>query len=990
MMKRRRWRRLVLVVVAMTLAWGLYDRFELWRVRREMVRAQAEIAAGRLEAARRRLAVLEAAHPGALGGTVDYLLGVCEATAGRDDAALAAFARVPEQFEFAPAGAYLEARANLECGRLRAAESRLETSLSRGGSDQDRLPPLLVRVYEMQARFDDVRDLLLARLKSAQEPLKLLKELDNVKQGRHPYDGLRAALEQAGRRAPEDERVWLGKGRLALAAGRWAEAADWLRRCLEARADAPVWRAWLDWAQGAGRSDEARRALEHLGSGGLNPAARLAARAWLAALRDDHRAERRVLEQWLRVDPAAPRALERLAELAHRHGETVFAAELRRRKAEVDHAVDHYRALLWRADRTVKSDDRLELARAAEAAGYGPEARALYAWLLKSAPDHRAAREALARHDRTAAERALAASALAEAWLDREEVWRGDQAERDADSLIVPSFTDDAEAVGLRFTYDNGSSIIHQLPEQSGGGVALLDYDGDGWLDVYCVQGGPFPPGGTAFQAVGDDHGQDARATPGDRLFRNRGESTFEDVTRSSGLTWLPQGYGHGVTVGDYDGDGDPDLFLTRWRAYALYRNNGDGTFSNVTEAAGLGGPRGWPTSAAFADLDGDGDLDLYVCHYVTWDPENPLLCRDPSSGAYITCNPVDSQAEADHLFRNDGGRFVDVTPKAGIIDRDGRGLGVVAADLDGDGRMDVFVANDMTANYLLRNLGGMRFEEVGHAAGVAGNASGGYQAGMGVAAGDLDGDGRIDLAVTNFFGESTTFFCNLGGGLFGDHTANVGLAAATRSLLGFGVAFLDANDDGRLDLVSANGHVNDLRPNYRYQMPAQLLVGGPRGRLTDVSDRAGAPWRVLRMGRGLAVGDLDNDGRQDVLILSHNQPLAYLRNRTVGGRSLTLRLEGQGLNRDAIGARVIVVAGGHRLVAWRTGGGSFQSASDPRLHFGLGDARRVESIEIAWPSGREDRYTDLGAHAGYLLREGESEPEPLKGFSSRDAHPRR
>ncbi len=535
----------------------------------------------------------------------------------------------------------------------------------------------------------------------------------------------------------------------------------------------------------------------------------------------------------------------------------------------------------------------------------------------------------------------------------------------------MPTFADDADAVGLRFTYDNGASLIRQLPEQSGGGVALLDYDGDGWLDVYCVQGGPFPP-------------RPDRRSPGDRLFRNKGAGRFEDVTARAGIAAFPRGYGHGVTVGDYDGDGDSDLFITRWRAYALYRNNGDGTFGDVTESAGLGGDRGWPTSAALADLDGDGDLDLYVCHYVAWDAENPHLCRDPNSGAYIACNPRETPSEADRLYRNDGGRFVDVTGPAGIVDGDGRGLGVVAADLDDDGRLDLFVANDLSANYLFRNLGGMRFEEVGQLAGVASNASGGYQAGMGIAAGDLDGDGRIDLAVTNFFGESTTFYRNLGDGEFADHTASIGLAAPSRDLLGFGVAFLDANDDGWLDLASANGHVNDLRPNYMYQMPAQLLLGAADGRLTDVTDRAGAPWQVPRLARGLAVGDLDNDGRQDVLIQAHKQPLAYFHNRTEGGRSLTLRLTGAGVNRDAIGARVAVQVGGRRLVGWRTGGGSFQSASDPRLHFGLGTAGRADAVEVTWPSGRAESFGCLESGPGYLLREGRGKADRLPGFVPR------
>ena len=295
----------------------------------------------------------------------------------------------------------------------------------------------------------------------------------------------------------------------------------------------------------------------------------------------------------------------------------------------------------------------------------------------------------------------------------------------------------------------------------------------------------------------------------------------------------------------------DPDVFVTRWRSYALYRNRGDGTFEDVTDAWGLGGRRDWPTSSAMADLDGDGDLDLYVCHYAAWDLANPRICRDQKTQAYLNCSPLLAEALPDRLFRNDGGRFVDVTDQAGIVDRNGRGLGVVAADLDADGRVDLFVANDSSANFLFRNLGGMRFEETAEVAGVAGNASGNYQAGMGVAAGDLDGDGRIDLAVTNFYGESTTYYRNLGSGVFVNATAASGLAVASRRLLGFGVAFLDANDDGRLDLASANGHVNDLRPNYPYRMPAQLLLGGPDGRLTDVSEVAARPGKCRAWGEG-------------------------------------------------------------------------------------------------------------------------------------------
>ena len=352
-------------------------------------------------------------------------------------------------------------------------------------------------------------------------------------------------------------------------------------------------------------------------------------------------------------------------------------------------------------------------------------------------------------------------------------------------------------------------------PVTASGGVGLLDFDNDGWLDVYLVQGGPFPPDKNS-----------SSSTSGDRLYRNRGDGSFEDVTVRSGITALAHGYGHGIAVGDIDNDGWADLFVTRWRRYALYRNRGDGTFEDITEKAGLAGDRDWPTSAALADLDGDGDLDLYVCHYFKWNDNETRSCVDPEDRGKYRCLPLDFEALPDHVFRNDGGRFIDVTGEAGIVDTDGRGLGVLAADLDEDGRTDLFVANDMTANYLFRNLGGFRFEEIALTAGVAGNASGTYQAGMGVACGDLDSDGRLDLAVTNFYNESTTFFQNLGQGFFADRTAAVGLAVPSRYVLGFGISFLDANNDGWLDLITANGHVHDGRPQFPWKMPVQLYLG--------------------------------------------------------------------------------------------------------------------------------------------------------------------
>jgi tetratricopeptide (TPR) repeat protein len=953
-MTRRARRRLGLLAALLALGAAALAGADAWWVRAEYGRARADLKRGRVEPALRRLSALAAARPGALGGAVDYWLGLCESSRGHPEAALRAFGRVPEGFPFDSRGAVAEAGANLQRGRLRAAERRLEQALARGGPELAPVRALLVRVYQIEVRFDDVRALLLDGLRDAHDPAAALRQISDLELGRLPYDGLRVALEDAGRLAPDDSRVWLGKGRLALSSGRWDEAATWLRRCRDDQPDAPVWRAWIDWARGAGRPDEVAAALRHLEPTDLSAAEQSALLAWLHERRGDLPSESAALERWLTEEPANPQALERLAGLAQRAGDLDRAAALRHRKAEADRALDTYRLRL-RGRPPTGAAEWAALARLAEAAGRHREADSLRAL---------AGAEAVGT-DQTA-------RSHEETWAALLRTAQAPTSAREPPTLIVPTFADEADAAGLRFVYENGETLLHQLPEPFGGGVALLDFDGDGWLDVYCVQGGRFPP-------------DPAHPPAGDRLFRNLGNGAFADVTESSGIVSFPRGYGHGVTVGDFDNDGHPDLFVTRWRAYALYRNNGDGTFADVTEASGLGGARDWPTSAAFVDLDGDGDLDLYVCHYAAWDAENPRLCRDGTTGRTVNCNPLDSPAMPDHLFRNDGGRFVDVTAEAGIDDRDGRGLGVVAADLDGDGLVDLYVANDGTANYLFRNLGGLRFAEVGHESGVAANAAGGYQAGMGVALGDLDGDGLPDLAVTNFLGESTTFYRNLGGGIFGDQTAAIGLAAATRHRLGFGVVAFDANNDGRLDLASANGHVNDLLPHFAYFMPAQLLLGTADGRLVDVSARAGPPWSVPRMGRALAAGDLDNDGQLDLVLLAHNQPLAYLHNRTAdGGPFVVLRLEGRPSNRDAIGATVALTAGGRRQVAWRFGGGSYQSSGDPRLHFGLGKAERVDRVEVTWPSGRVETFEDLEIDAGYLLREGESRPAPLPGYGPR------
>ena len=337
--------------------------------------------------------------------------------------------------------------------------------------------------------------------------------------------------------------------------------------------------------------------------------------------------------------------------------------------------------------------------------------------------------------------------------------------------------------------------------------------------------------------------------------------------------------------------------------------------------------------------------------------------------------------AVPDRLWRNDRGRFTDVSASSGIVDKNGRGLGVLVADLDEDGKSDIFVANDGSANFFFKNLGGMKFAEIAGERGVAANSEGGFQAGMGIAWGDLDGDGRRDLMVTNLYGESTSFFRNLGGGQFTDRTASIGLASATRSVLGFGIQAEDFNNDGRDDLAIVNGHVNDFRPLFSYEMPSQLFLGSASGRLLDVSNHAGDCWPVPRVARGLAAGDLDNDGALDLVLVSQNQPAAYFHNEFKAGHYLTLSLEGSRSNRDAVGAVATIRQGIRTVSRERTSGGGYESSPDSRLHFGLATGGSISSVKVRWPTGLEEDFGPVESDHAYKLVEGSGKAAPVAGF---------
>ena len=519
--------------------------------------------------------------------------------------------------------------------------------------------------------------------------------------------------------------------------------------------------------------------------------------------------------------------------------------------------------------------------------------------------------------------------------------------------------TDVTEAAGVSFRHNSGAYGGKLLPETLGAGCAFLDYDGDGWQDILLVNGMDWP-----------EHRRQ-RSTL--HLYRNNRDGTFSDVTRSAGLD--VEMYGMGVAVADYNNDGFPDILITCVGQNRLFRNTGSGRFIDVTRSSGLAGRKAFSTSALWVDFDRDGLLDLFVCNYVKWSPEHDVFCSmDGTHKSY--CTPEALRGETCWLFRNRGdGTFEDVTANSGIFDVSSKSLGVAVIDYDHDGWPDLIVANDTQPNKLYRNLHNGIFKEIGVEAGVAFSTDGIARAGMGVDAADFDNSGRLGVAITNFDEEMIGLYRMSRSGFFEDIASASGVGVASKTSLGFGCQFADFNLDGAMDLVVANGHIDDMVPNSRGLLgsaqPPHLFLNNGKGFFTDVATSVGGSFARPKVGRGLACGDFDRDGDVDILMTTNNGPAYLFRNDQLSRhRSIRFHLVGTKSNRDAIGSRVSILYNG--LTQWRIvkSGSSYLSQSELPVTFGLGGHDRVETVLIQWPSGRAEEYKNIAAGRAYTCTE--------------------
>lgn len=530
------------------------------------------------------------------------------------------------------------------------------------------------------------------------------------------------------------------------------------------------------------------------------------------------------------------------------------------------------------------------------------------------------------------------------------------------------------QASGISWVHDNGRSDTRHLPETCGGGGLFFDYNNDGWMDIYFVNGGP-----SDFYMP---------KTPSkNALYRNNGDGTFTDVADKAGVACGQMGqFGMGAAAADFDGDGWQDLYVTNYGQNVLFRNKGDGTFADVTEQAGVGAPN-WTTCATWFDYDNDGKLDLFASSFVQYSAKGSVFCGDNRMGKRYYCIPRVFKPRPSFLFHNEGnGKFTDVSKSSGIANSLGKSFGAVATDINNDGLMDLFVANDTVANFLFVNKGGGKFEEIGLPAGVAYSDSGSPRSGMGVDAADFDGDGWQDLFVANIDQELFSLYRNEKDLTFSDQPGEI--AQATRLLSGWGLKFFDYDNDGDVDLFLANGHPDDMVETQvskvKYAEPL-LLFENNNGKFKNISAQSGDVFAKDFPARGMSVGDYDNDGDLDLLVINNGAAPLLLKNN--GGNKnnwVGLQLVATKSNPGAVGAIITWTANGVKRQRLKTSGGSFLASHDPREILGLGPASKLDSLEIKWPSGKVDKLTNVSINSYVRIVEGEGTAKSVAGTAKK------
>jgi tetratricopeptide (TPR) repeat protein len=896
----------------------------------------------------------------------------------RWEEALSFFGRVGNSSRFAADARYFEGLTYLGLQRARPAEDAFLKALERNpehSSTHEQLASLYasqLRVDAMRRHLDAILDLrtwsleeltwfvtggltwgvpaqrtgqMRAYFEADPEDIAAAVTLAQVYLSNQQPDEADAVVQQLGQRFYADSRVHALMAEVALQRndpGRAAEALSF------DPADTPdlLWLARGQYAAVAGEWDDA---VEY-----FSEAMRLDPDSIQACYRLGQAFKGAGREQ-----PAAT-ALER-AKLLDRLNHRCMLALGAESQAELDSTLVEISDLLLQLERWIEA--ALAIEPVAIKAGAPPAAQQKYV-------------DARRRSEESPRARGPTAAGLSPVTYRPVHVTNASAASEPRNAPAIVRFVDRYRETSVDFRYFTGDTGLRLLLESMGGGVATLDFDGDGWPDLFFPQGSRLP------------------VDPSDRtyrngLVRNKSGATFEDVTDQAGLD--QPGYGIGCASGDFDNDGFQDLFVTRFGTNLLFRNNGDGTFTDVSDALGIGGQH-LSSSAAFADLDRDGNLDLFVVTYLDFEACQ-RVCRT-KQGRPVTCHPRTIAADQDILYQNHGdGSFSDVTESAGIVALEGKGLGIVVADLAGDGWPDVYIANDTTPNFLYHNRtqqsdnepSRLQFDEVGVVSGSALCGDGTAKAGMGIACADFDGNGHLDLYVTNYLREYNTLFLNFGNLLFRDETGKASLVAPTLPVLGFGTQAIDADLRGQMHLFVTNGHVEDVRERGDpWKMPPQFFYNRGNARFTDLSRECGVYFAGEYLGRGVSRVDWDRDGKPDLVIVHQDRPVAMLHNETAAGHSVVIDLVGTASNREATNTRLIASAGGRSQVIEICGGDGYLSTNEKRQIIGIGDCAEIDDLEIRWPSGRTEHVRHLPAGSQTLIIEGKSlSTRPKPGHSN-------